>query len=383
METGAVQIDLNSGIMLVGVVQGLFLALTLAVQKQGPRLANFFLIGLLLSFVLALLVHWLTLSDAWEAHPHLYLMGSPVIFLFGPMLYFYVRQLSSPSAPLRSAHLAHLLPYLLNLAAFLPLFMLEPDALVDRLIQAPTTTGRGALLPMLKLLAVTTYTLMALGILRHHHRRITAFYADIEAINLRWLKTLTFAFLSLETFLIIVLVSGADLSQLPGRADTALAAFIVLLIFLTGFKGLHQPALFRGVDTDLFAALNATEHPVKKVVRSEMGADEIARLDARLEQLFREEQIHLDPILDMRKLAHKARVTTHKLSHYLNEHQGHSFYDYVNSHRLAHAKALLLGSDDAILDIAYASGFNNKATFNKAFKKETGLTPSEFRLKNQ
>jgi AraC family transcriptional regulator, exoenzyme S synthesis regulatory protein ExsA len=49
--------------------------------------------------------------------------------------------------------------------------------------------------------------------------------------------------------------------------------------------------------------------------------------------------------------------------------------------KLAHAKKLLMQSNNAIADVAYDSGFENTAHFSRLFKQKTGLTPLEFRKK--
>ena len=62
-----------------------------------------------------------------------------------------------------------------------------------------------------------------------------------------------------------------------------------------------------------------------------------------------------------------------------------SFTSFVNRCRVDEAKRLLLDVKNAqvtIETIAQMSGFQNKSTFNLAFKKETGETPSQFKLKN-
>ena len=82
-------------------------------------------------------------------------------------------------------------------------------------------------------------------------------------------------------------------------------------------------------------------------------------------------------------LAEKVKVTPHQLSQYLNEVMKLSFYDFINQHRVEAAKISLCNSRQAILDIALIVGFNNKATFNKSFKKYTGMTPSQYRSENQ
>ena len=60
--------------------------------------------------------------------------------------------------------------------------------------------------------------------------------------------------------------------------------------------------------------------------------------------------------------------------------------DFINSYRIKEAKRLLknrLNEKSTILEILFEVGFNSKAAFNKAFKKKTGLTPSEYMKRNQ
>lgn len=59
---------------------------------------------------------------------------------------------------------------------------------------------------------------------------------------------------------------------------------------------------------------------------------------------------------------------------------GITLWDYINSRRVDKAIRHLFEKREAdILDIALPCGFNNTANFNKAFKKVTGMTPSEYR----
>jgi AraC-like DNA-binding protein len=69
----------------------------------------------------------------------------------------------------------------------------------------------------------------------------------------------------------------------------------------------------------------------------------------------------------------------------INERLEMNYSNFINSYRIQEAKILLFAPekiDDSILDIAYEVGFNSKAVFNRAFKKFTGMTPSEFRKNN-
>ncbi len=56
-----------------------------------------------------------------------------------------------------------------------------------------------------------------------------------------------------------------------------------------------------------------------------------------------------------------------------------TFVEYINNRRVAVAVELLEGSCRSISEIAKETGFNNAAYFNKVFKKETGLSPMQYR----
>ena len=97
---------------------------------------------------------------------------------------------------------------------------------------------------------------------------------------------------------------------------------------------------------------------------------------------FQEEKIHLREGISLAALAREIDADPHHLSRFLNLHLRTSFRDLVNLYRVNQAKALLVHKPrESVLSIAYASGFNSKASFNRVFKQRTGTTPSEYRLR--
>lgn len=66
-------------------------------------------------------------------------------------------------------------------------------------------------------------------------------------------------------------------------------------------------------------------------------------------------------------------------SRFFKHQTGHNFSSYVNQLRVQHACALLSGSDLAITEICYESGFNNTANFNRQFFAVCRQTPSAYR----
>ena len=70
----------------------------------------------------------------------------------------------------------------------------------------------------------------------------------------------------------------------------------------------------------------------------------------------------------------------------INQSFGRNFYDFVNGYRVREVLRLMEDgsrADDKMLTLAFDAGFNSKPTFNAVFKKITGRTPSDYRLKNR
>ena len=85
------------------------------------------------------------------------------------------------------------------------------------------------------------------------------------------------------------------------------------------------------------------------------------------------------PELSLDDAAAEAGLSKFYLSRFLKEKTGQGFHSHLALVRLRSAEKYLAGSDMPIIDIAYLSGFQSLATFNRIFKAHTGLTPSAFR----
>ena len=67
---------------------------------------------------------------------------------------------------------------------------------------------------------------------------------------------------------------------------------------------------------------------------------------------------------------------------FINNCFDENFYTFINRYRLEDCKAMLVNEKYnhlSILGIAFEAGFNSKTAFNTAFKKNTGLSPKEFK----
>lgn len=118
----------------------------------------------------------------------------------------------------------------------------------------------------------------------------------------------------------------------------------------------------------------------QKYKNSQLGSVDIEGITTHLHELLFSQKIYRDEFLSQDQLASRLNLNRHQFSEYLSQHQQISFFQLVNKYRVKESKDLLVKKqDETILSIAFAVGFQTKSVFNTAFKKETGMTPSEYR----
>ena len=175
------------------------------------------------------------------------------------------------------------------------------------------------------------------------------------------------------------IVSRSEWLQLGVKATFVLVFFRMCHVIAV------NPALFVQPERD--EVENTRESDEKKprsgLVRSVVDPNDVSRIRAKLDRIVAARELMFDPLLTMPKLANAVGVTPNQLSYVLNQHLGKSFFDFVNEVRTYEASRLLIEeADRTILDIAISVGFNSKSTFNLAFKKIIGKTPSAYRDEN-
>lgn len=106
------------------------------------------------------------------------------------------------------------------------------------------------------------------------------------------------------------------------------------------------------------------------------------KLGEHLQHIMENEKPYLSPDLTLEELAGKLNTDRNSLSQFINQEMEKNFSLYINEYRIKEAIRLLDNpiGDSSIDDIAFESGFNNRVSFYRAFKKATGLSPSNYRM---
>lgn len=116
-----------------------------------------------------------------------------------------------------------------------------------------------------------------------------------------------------------------------------------------------------------------------------LTAEEIALYGGLLDQYVGKDSLYLRPDLSLDLLSVETGIPKYKLTQYLNQHLGKTFYRFIAEHRIRYAIANMNGDYQrwTIEALATTSGFNSVTTFNKYFKEYTGCTPGEYRGKER
>ncbi|MFC3152759.1 helix-turn-helix domain-containing protein [Litoribrevibacter euphylliae] len=120
----------------------------------------------------------------------------------------------------------------------------------------------------------------------------------------------------------------------------------------------------------------------EKYRTSGLTREAMLSIQQQLETVMAQDKVFLQPELSLSHLADQLSISTNHLSQVVNSLYHKNFHEFVNHHRIAFAKQLL-DNDHAqrqtSLVLSLESGFRSTSTFYSAFKKETGVTPSEYR----
>jgi len=188
---------------------------------------------------------------------------------------------------------------------------------------------------------------------------------------------------AVATALYTVLIIASDWLW-PGRLSApplslANAIGLMALIFLFAVSLLTQPS----AEHSASAQRGSTQSIADDLPAAPAASGPDAALFGALRNLMEHDKLYRDESLSIASLARKLDVPEYRLRRLINRQLGHrNFSTFVNSYRLAEAKAALADpgqADVPILTIALDAGFGSIGPFNRAFKAHAGITPTEYR----
>lgn len=370
-----VRFDFWSALLAFGIFQGLLLILVLLSYKRNST--TFLLLGMVSILLLNLLNHLLLSTRLFIILPHLIYLFTPTFYLLGPIYFWHIMSVVQPDYKPTQIWL-HLIPFFLSIIILMPFTLLggsEKIALLDLHHQSALTPMS---LPTFlfisgQILQSFLYIFNANKVLKDVRQKVQSRQAIRKT---QWLSKFSLVFLVfwvVDFLALIIYLSFGAIHQEVFYISTLCSALFINVLVIFAIKNNKE---FNQV------LLNNKEAKYKNSTLSGTEYNEVLN---KITNYMEGEKPYLDPELSLSKLAGYLNISTNQISQVLNLVVGKTFYEFVNEYRFNEAKFRLRQDEYkhlTILAIALDSGFNNKNTFNKVFKKHSGLTPSQYLKEN-
>jgi len=354
-------------IFLFFAFQAFLLSIFFFLKKKGDKIANRILGVYLLLFSFNLIYNVLYWSKQLYVGNFIHLTGVlAVIWIsYPPLIYFYTRRVVEQKK-ISFKDLIHLIPIGLIILFYGRFFVLN---LSEKMEVLKNGLFGEYVFNVKHNLAFTVLVMIFYVFLTYF-----TFKKNTLSLNKkRWLKWLIGSF-ACYVFLMATYYVLSRLGLITTGYDYFITYALIFFIGMVSYFGFVQPDVFDGVSMDKVL-------PFKKYKNTGLTKSHSLALKTELINLMDSEKPFLDTNLRLDDLAKKLNLSRHHMSQIINEHFDASFFDFINTYRIEEAKKLLSTANNLnITDIIYSSGFNNRVSFYKTFKKHTGLTPTEYKF---
>lgn len=284
----------------------------------------------------------------------------PIIYAFiGTWMYTWFKA-SITKKPLRISYI-HFLP-LLPLLAFTPYFALSSEEFYLKVVNDELLIFFwGAYAYALILNLIFSYKL---------NQHITRQIADIPDLIYRFYKAQ-----QNNWYISALIVTGGAIAYWQKLETKLIIDWVENLLWVgIGIVILYYEWFFI---TNLYTVFTKNK---TKQTKEDLGEDSWALLKTKLTNLMIEKSVYTNPLLTLSDLAGYLGTNNHYVSKLINEGFKKSYTDYINTYRVeAFIEAMNTDkNNNTFLYHAYKVGFNSKSAFNRAFKKVTNTTPSDF-----
>lgn len=372
--TATLSIGTRSAILLLAWVHGVFAALFLVRRAARRRIvADVYLALLLLACCGELTSHLIGWAGAYDRWPSLSFFPFSSAFAVGPLVWLHVQSLTVGGFRPRRGHLWHAVPTMLEVSWYLWAWShpLPWKNAFDDAVNVPYVVPLRAMLSG----GQTCIYLVLAG------RQFACYRAWVDGtqsdagLRLEWLERLLWV-------------------AMVGLAVEC--AFHIVNVFVPlGFRGWFVYEVLVALLTYYLAVVGTITVPdpappdtmpgVPRVVEAAPPAadvsDRLGHWLERLEQVMRDAEPWRDAELSLSTLANLLHSNPSTISAVINGGKGQNFNDYINGYRVRAVQSRLAGgraSTESLLALAFSCGFNSKSTFNRAFRKHAGVSPSDF-----
>lgn len=362
---------------LLGISHALF-GIILLSSKEDKNKSDFLLIIWILILLQPFINEFITIlkGTQWTSAGF---NNQALTLLNGPMLYLYIRELIKKENSPQIMHWPHFIPF-----AFFYLILFNNPIPLQPGGPGQDTGQVNFILKQFGLINVAVfliYGILSLLLLFRHSKELKEIFAYKNRKNtLVWIAFLPVIFIVFVT--IIIIVENSSWGKQVEILNLHLSLFLFFTLYLV-FFGLQQQRIYpvgkQRIIEDEQKNDNTSEQQKKS--HSEAEIQELYLIE-KIKETMSTTKLYQNASLSVFDLADSMNLSRHKISSLLNDKLSMNFFQFVNQYRLEEVSQRLKKDSENkynILELAYESGFNSKSSFNSLFKKEYGLTPSQYK----
>lgn len=369
----------------IGISQSLFGAL-LVLLKKSLSIADKILVTWLLIICAAFLVNLLAIEleievdTLWPASVCLYLLFSQCVFLYSKYIIYEYKKF-------KTIDYLHIIPFIIAVS----IILLSPAPSSYDLKSLINHYSQNMMLRILLgnmyVVSLWIYGVMSLKNIIRYRKQINDFYSfESEKNSLNWLLLLIIAYLLIHNFIIVISIIHLGQEYIP-HVEKFRSGALLLFLYALSIWGYRQTQLSSIINIPKLDIPLSDKHEPEseKYKKSGLKKDQMNKYTEDLVHFMNTSEVWKDPELSIKKLSELTNIQSHYITQILSENLNKNFNTFVNEYRIEYAKELMMSKKYdswSFLSISFESGFNSKATFNSFLKKQTGMTPSEFKKSN-
>jgi AraC-like DNA-binding protein len=381
-------------IILLGAIQGYILSTLLFFSKKNNRLSNRLLATLILLMSLACTNLYMT--EAWYTKYEIvriieqvfpFVMAMPL----GPLIYFYVQSLLKPGFRLSRRQKWHFSTVIIDLVSTMVVWVFLAGLLTG-LLQREDDRGWGNFVDSYntysdipRWLSLTLYILLTKRFLSNYAAESNGLASHTYMhTRLRWIHQFLNAFLIFQgiwlIFLVPYIIPATRGPLLDNMSYYPIYIPLAVLIYWLGFKGYLQTQIPESEPAGKEAEFQPGPQKVPVSALS-FSSEEAANCITILKKVMEKDKLYLEPALNLSAVSAHTHIPQKNISFILNNHLNKSFNEFINEYRIEEVKKRLLEKGNehlTIAGLALECGFNSQATFQRAFKSVTGVSPKEY-----
>ena len=378
--------DIPALIILVGIVLGFLLSIFFIKRAVGKTSPNIFMGLLLLTFSFNMLEGWLNYTGLIFKALHLTNFSEPTNFIIAPLLYLFVsRQLGEKRS---KWEWLHYLPFIFWVFYCMFFFSQSADFKYNSNIYAlrldieplpisydysDNPWGIRDYVNELTILHILIYCVFIFRKLVLKSKSLKESFFKTKHTTLRSLRNSTYHFFTLLILLIAVKAYYKD-----DVGDYILYIYLTFLLLVNTIQVMNSSNYFDQPSSFL-------EFPSLKYEKSSLTKSDKLRIVDKIKTQLETHHFHKNNLASLSGLASEINESSHHVSQVINEEMKMSFFELLAFNRVEDAKRILMseaGKKLTVEEVAEQVGYNSKSAFNTAFKKQTALTPSQFRKAN-